>query len=412
VQRLRAWLFRLAGVFPNKRRERELGDEIEAHLQMHIADNLRAGMTPERARRDALLKLGGIESTKQIYCERSTIPFLENLLRDVRFAVRQLRKSPGFTSTAVLMLALGICASVSIFAFVDAAPIKPLPYKNPARLVGVFESIPLCRLCNVSYPDYSDWKKLNSVFTSLDVFGGAGATLSTPEGAQRAAGARVTDGFFRTLGITPVLGRDFYSGEDLSAAPRTAILSYAAWQARYGGRPDVLGQAVTLNGNPTIVIGVLPREFHFAALGPVEFWTALHPVSHCDQQRGCHGLFSVARLKDGVSVQAAAANIKLIQKELEKQYPDSNRGQGAEVVALTEVIVGDMRAILLVLLGGAGLLLLIASVNVASLLLVRSERRKREIAVRSALGGSPARLFSQFVTEGLACWWLPAPFWA
>jgi macrolide transport system ATP-binding/permease protein len=402
VKRLRAWVLRLAGMLPNAQRERELADEIEGHLQMHIDDNIRRGMTPELARRDAILKLGGVESTKQAYRERRTVPFLENLLRDVRFAIRQLRKNPGFTSTAIVMLALGMCASVAIFAFVDAALIKPLPYRNPARLVGVYENVPLiqCPQCPLSYPDYLDWKKLNTVFSSLAAYEHMGASLSTPTGAQPASGARVTDGFFRTLGVTPVLGRDFYAGEDLPSAPRAVILSYAVWQQRYGGKADILGRTVTLNGAPNTVIGVLPREFHFAPAEPAEFWAALHAASECDLRRSCHSLLGVARLKDGVSVQTALANVTSIAQQLEKQYPE-NRGQGAGLIPLAEAISRNIRPILLLLLSGAGLLLLIASVNVASLLLVRSESRKREIAVRSALGAGRGRLISQFVTEGL-----------
>ncbi len=214
---LRAWMSRLAGMLPNARRERELADEIEGHLQMHIDDNLRAGMSPEQARREAIWKLGGVESTVEAYRERSTMPFLENLLQDARFAVRQLRKNPGFTATAVLMLALGMCASVAIFAFVDAALIKPLPYANPRKLVAVFETTAGCPLCNVSYLNFRDWKKDDKLFASLDVWGFANYLLRTPTGAQPAQGTRVSDGFFRTLGVTPVLGRDFYAGEDLPA---------------------------------------------------------------------------------------------------------------------------------------------------------------------------------------------------
>jgi predicted permease len=401
MKRLRVWMLRLAGMFSKEQRERELADEIDSHLQMHIDDNLRAGMTPELARRDAMLKLGGVEFTKQAYRERNTIPFLEHFLQDVGFALRQMRKNPGFACTAILTLALGMSASVAIFAFVDASLIKPLPYQNPSRLVGVFESISMFPHSNLSYLDYLDWKERNQVFSSLDAYQRTGFMLSTPDGAQPARGSRVSDGFFRTLGVSPLLGRDFYSGEDLLAAPRTVILSYAAWQMRYGGRDDVLGQTVTLDGYPTTIIGVLPKEFHFAPAEPAEFWTALHPSGGCDLRRSCHSLYGVARLKDDVSVQTALGEMTSIAQQLEKQYPDSNRGQGAAVIPLTEVIVGDIRPILLVLLSGAGLLLLIASVNVSSLLLVRSESRKREIAVRSALGASRARLVLQFVTEGL-----------
>jgi macrolide transport system ATP-binding/permease protein len=401
MKRLRAWLLRLSGILSNPKREREFAAEIEAHLQLHIDDNLRAGMNPEQARRNALLKLGGVESTKQAYRDGSTIPVVENLLQDLRFALRQLNKNLGFTCTAVFILALGICASVAIFAFVDAALIKPLPYRNSKQLVAVFESVPMFPHSNLSYPDYLDWKRLNTVFRSLEAYQHTGFILSTPSGAQPSRGARVSDGFFRALGVTPVLGRDFHAGEDLLSAPRTVLLSYAAWQKRYGGKPDVLGKTVTLNGAANEIIGVLPPEFHFAPAEPAEFWTTIHASGECDLRRTCHGLFGVARLKEGVSIQTALLNVKAVAKQLERQYPGDNRDQGAALAPLAEIIVGDIRPILLVLLGGSGLLLLIAGVNVASLLLVRSESRKREIAVRGALGASSARLMSQFVTEGL-----------
>jgi macrolide transport system ATP-binding/permease protein len=401
MKQLRAWLLRLKGVFLKNARERDLAAEIESHLQMHIDDNLRAGMSTEQARRVAILKLGGVDSTKEACRDRSTIPFLENLLQDLRFTVRQLRKNPGFTITAILMVTLGIGASVAIFGFTDAALIKPLPYRNPTRLLHVTENNAQIPRANLSYPDYLDWKRLNTVFSSLDVYGMRGYMLSTPTGAEVLVGARVSDGFFRTLGITPVLGSDFYAGEDLPGAPNTLILSFASWQTRFGGRPDIIGQPLTLNDLPYIIVGVLPRDFHFAPARNVEFWATLHASGPCERRRSCHFLEGIGRLKDGVSISTALAGMTLIAKELESQYPDSNRGQGASVLPLSEVIVGDVRPILLVLLGGAGLLLLIACVNVASLLVVRFETRKRELAVRRALGASTARLIRQFVTEGL-----------
>lgn len=400
MRHLRAWLWRVKGLFTKDARERELADEIESHLQMHVDDNIRAGMSPAEARRVAVMKLGGVDQTKEAYRDRATIPFLESVLQDLRFTFRQLRKNPAFTITATLMVALGIGASVAIFAFVDAALIKPLPYRDPARILFVTETTPEIPRANLSYFDYLDWKKLNNVFDSLEVFNERGYIMSTPAGMEMVTGGRVSDGFFRTLGVAPVLGRDLYAGEDLPEAPRTVILSYAAWQKRFGGKHNVIGQSVTLNEFPHVIVGVLPRDFHFALVENAEFWTTLHPAGNCDQRRSCHYLRGVARLKDGVSQEAALADVTRIAKDLEVQYPDSNRDQGATVAPLSEVIVGDVKPVLLLLLGGAGLLLLIACINVASLLLVRSETRRRELSVRRALGATRARLIRQFVVEG------------
>jgi macrolide transport system ATP-binding/permease protein len=325
---------------------------------------------------------------------------MSGILQDLHYALRQLRKNLGFACTAVLVLTLGIAPSLAIFGFVDAALLKPIPYPSPARLVHVTESIPLIPRANLSYPDYLDWKKLNQVFSGFDVYTGNGYLMQTPAGTEPIPGERVSDGFFRTLGITPMIGRDFYAGEDLPAAPPTVLLTFGAWQKRFGGRKSVIGETVTLSGIAHTIIGVLPENFQFAPSGNAEVWTALHAAGSCELRRSCHGLNGIARLKPGITIQMALANTQGIAKQLETQYPDSNRGQGASVVPLSEVIVGDVRAIFLTLLGGAGLLLLIACINVSSLLLVRTESRKREIAVRGALGASRARLVGQFVIEG------------
>jgi macrolide transport system ATP-binding/permease protein len=327
--------------------------------------------------------------------------WFETTLQDFRFSLRQLRKNLGFTVTAILMLALGMAASVAIFSFVDAALLKPLPYRDSNRLVGVFESVAIFKQSNLSIPDYYDWKKRNEVFTSLELYQRNGMTMSTNHGVEPVRVGRVSDGFFRVLGVTPTLGRDFAAGEDQLSAPRTAILSYSAWQKRYGASPDVIGRSVVLDEKPHTIVGVLPRDFHFVPAEPAEFWITLHPEGGCDLRRGCHGMYGVARLKDGVTLQQALANVTSIAKQLEHEYPDSNRDQGAFVAPLPEVIVGDIRPILFVLLGGASLLLIIAGVNITSLLLIRAESRRREIAVRGALGASPLRLIRQFITEGL-----------
>ena len=327
---------------------------------------------------------------------------MNTFIQDLRYTLRQLHKSPGFAGTAILILAMGMCASIAIFGFVDAALIKPLPYPNPARLVEVTESVAMIPRANLSYPDYLDWKRLNQVFGSMDVYHGTGYLLRTPSGTEPVPATRVSDGFFRALGITPLLGRDFYAGEDLPAAPKTVMLSYTTWQKRFGGSRDVIGETVTLSGVPFTIVAVLPESFQFAPRGNAEFWTTLHASDSCALRRSCHNLTGIARLKDGISVEMALANMKSIARQLELQYPADNRDQGAFVAPLSEVMVTDIRPLLLALLGGAGLLLVIACVNVSSLLLVRSESRRREIAVRGALGASRARLIRQFITEGAA----------
>ena len=332
---------------------------------------------------------------------RALASALDIFLQDVRFGLRLLRRNPGFACTAVLVLTLGIGTCVAFFAFVDSALLKPLPYDDPSRLVAVYEAHKLIPRSNLSFQDYLDWKKLNRVFSAFDVWTGSGYLFRTPAGMQTVSGARVTAGFFRTLGVTPALGRDFHEGEDSPNSPPAVMLSYSAWQSRFGGKPDVLGQPVVLDDTPYTIIGVLPRDFHFAPRGSAEFWAPIQTLTPCEKRRSCHNLYGAARLKDGVAIPTALADLKSIAAQLEQQYPDSNRGQSAALLPIREAIIGDIRPILLVLLGGAALLLLIACVNVSSLLLVRSESRRRELAVRGALGASPLRLISHFVTEGL-----------
>jgi len=394
-------LFRkLALLLRRDRFHRELDEEMTFH-RAQAEEQFRAeGMTARDARRAAARQFGNAARLRERSSE--VIGFrVETVAQDLRYALRQLRRNPGFAVTAIVVLALGIAASVAIFGFVDAALIKPLPYANPTRLAMLFESIPLGPRFHLSYPDYLDWKMRNKSFQSLEVFEGSGFILKTPEGVEQVDAARVSAGFFRTLGVVPILGRDFYSGEDAPEKPRTILLTYAAWHKRYGGRSDVLGQVIMLDGNPSTIIGVLPPNFHFAPVEPAEFWATEHADDDCEKNRGCHNLFGVARLKDGLTSAAALADIKAIAEQLAKEYPDTNHDQVGFMLPLAEVIVGDIRPVLQVLLGGACLLLLIASVNVASLLLVRSESRRREIAVRGALGASAGRLVRQFVTEGL-----------
>lgn len=391
---------KLSRLFRRDRFRSELDEEMAFHRAEAEKDLIAIGMSSEAARRVAAVRFGNRtslgEESQEIVGFRA-----ETVAQDLRFALRQMRKNPGFALTAILILALGMGVSVAIFGFVDAALLEPLPYGAPDRLMSVDENSAMFPRSNLSRDDYEDWKRLNRSFSAIEVYTGMGYLLHTASGTEPVPGARVSDGFFRTLGVKPMLGRDFLPGEDRPGQSKIVILPYGTWLKRYGGRNDVIGQSVTLSGDAYTIVGVLPREFSFAPRGNAQFWIPLLDKNGCEQRRSCHNLDGIGRLRDGVSPAAALEEMKAIAAQLEKQYPGSNHGQGASVFSLSELIVGQVRPILLTLLAGAGLLLLIACVNVASLLLVRSENRRREIAVRGALGATPVRLMRQFITEGL-----------
>jgi macrolide transport system ATP-binding/permease protein len=400
VDGLSFFVNKLARLFGRDKFRSELDEEMAFHRAEAEKEFVADGMTPEAARRAAALRFGNRtrlrEESHEIVGFRA-----ETVVQDLRFALRQMRKNPGFALTAILILALGMGVSVAIFGFVDAALLQPLPYSASDRLMSVDENSAVFPRSNLSRDDYDDWKRMNKSFSSIEVYTGTGYLLHTASGTEPVPGARVSDGFFRTLGVKAMLGRDFLPGEDRPGQAKIVILPYGTWLKRYGGRRDVIGQSVTLSGDAYTIVGVLPREFAFAPIGNKEFWTPLLDKDGCEQRRSCHNLDGIGRLRDGVTPGAALEEMKAIAAQLEKQYPESNHGQGASVFPLSELIVGQVRPILLTLLSGAGLLLLIACVNVASLLLVRSETRRREVAVRGALGATPLRLMRQFITEGL-----------
>ena len=387
--------------WPMGKRDADLERELRTDLELEEEEQRERGLSADEARHAARRAFGNPTLIREQTHEAWGRAPVERFLQDLRYAIRQLRRSPGFAMTAILVLALGIGASAAIFGFVDAALLEPLPYQNPDRLMAVSESSMEAPQWPLSYADFLDWKQLNRSFSSLDVYSGTGFLLPGNSGAEPVQGERVSERFFTTLGVHPVLGRDFNPGEDRLGGPNVVILSYRAWLQRFGARREIIGQTVDLDGSAYTIIGVLPRSFTFAPGGNAEFWVPINTLSFHEHSRTFYTFMGIGRLRDGVTPQAAQAEMAAIAGKLQQQYGLTEKNLSASVLPLAQVFIGDVRPVLLVLLVGAGLLLMIACVNVASLVLVRSETRRREIAVRGALGASSGRLLRQFVTEGL-----------
>ncbi len=328
---------------------------------------------------------------------------MNSLLQDIRYGVRILLRRPGFTVVAALVLTLAIGANVTIFTFIDAALLRPLPYRDPGQLVKVWDArqSEINSRFEASYPDYLDWKQQNKAFSSLAAYSGGDAILAGADQSQMVPVGQVSDNFFQTLGVSPTLGRVFQDGEDLASSPRYTVLSYGFWQSRFGGRRDVLGQSLTLNGEPRTIVGVLPKHFHFAPLRDADLYVTLHATGGMQTRRNLHWLHPFGRLKPGVSLDQAQGMMNVLAANLEKQYPESNKELRTVLVPLSDLITGQIKPILMALLGAVGMLLLIACANIANLLLARSATRAKEFAIRSALGAQRWRVIRQLILEGI-----------